>query len=61
VRDRIMLDYHRQFPHYGFGEHKGYPTPAHIQALRQHGPCEIHRRSFHPKALRNAESGEREA
>jgi len=51
VRDRIMLDYHRQFPHYGFDGHKGYPTPAHIAALRQHGPCEIHRRSFHPKAL----------
>ncbi|MGH7597740.1 MAG: ribonuclease HII [bacterium] len=51
VRDRIMLDYHRQFPHYGFDGHKGYPTPAHIAALRRHGPCEIHRRSFHPKAL----------
>jgi ribonuclease HII len=55
VRDRIMLDYHRQFPHYGFDGHKGYPTPAHIAALRQHGPCEIHRRSFHPKALRDLE------
>ncbi len=59
VRDRLMLDYHRQFPHYGFNEHKGYPTPAHIAALRQYGPCEIHRRSFHPKALRNALSVER--
>jgi ribonuclease HII len=54
VRDRIMLDYHREFPHYGFAGHKGYPTPAHIAALRQHGPCEIHRRSFHPRALREA-------
>jgi ribonuclease HII len=61
VRDRIMLDYHRQFPHYGFDEHKGYPTPAHIAALQQYGPCEIHRRSFHPKALRNSESVERRA
>ncbi len=52
IRDRIMLDYHRQFPHYGFDEHKGYSTPAHIQALRHYGPCEIHRRSFHPRALR---------
>jgi ribonuclease HII len=61
VRDRIMLDYHRQFPHYGFDEHKGYPTPAHIAALRQHGPCEIHRRSFHPKALRDLEENFRQA
>jgi ribonuclease HII len=61
VRDHIMIDYHRRFPLYGFAEHKGYPTPAHIWALRQHGPCEIHRRSFHPKALRNTESEEREA
>lgn len=52
IRDRMMIDYHRQFPHYAFDEHKGYPTPAHIAALRQYGPCEIHRRSFHPKALR---------
>jgi ribonuclease HII len=55
VRDRIMLDYHCQFPHYGFDSHKGYPTPAHIQALRQYGPCAIHRRSFHPKALRECD------
>jgi ribonuclease HII len=48
VRDRIMLDYHRQFPDYGFNEHKGYPTPAHLKALQRHGPCSIHRRSFHP-------------
>jgi len=46
VRDIIMIDYHRQFPHYGFEQHKGYPTPAHYAALRQFGPCAIHRRSF---------------
>lgn len=46
VRDCIMLDYHRQFPHYGFAQHKGYPTAAHYAALRQFGPCAIHRRSF---------------
>jgi ribonuclease HII len=51
TRDRIMQDYHRVFPQYGFDAHKGYATPAHLKALRQHGPCEIHRRSFHPKAL----------
>lgn len=46
VRDCLMLDYHRQFPQYGFAEHKGYPTPGHYAALRQFGPCAIHRRSF---------------
>ena len=51
TRDRIMQDYHRQFPQYGFGAHKGYATPAHLDALRQYGRCEIHRQSFHPRAL----------
>lgn len=55
IRDRIMLDYHRQFPEYGFAEHKGYPTPAHLKALQRCGPCPIHRRSFHPRALQNLE------
>lgn len=55
VRDRIMLDYHRQFPNYGFHENKGYPTPAHLKALRRYGPCVIHRRSFHPRALHDLE------
>lgn len=50
-RDRLMLDYHRVFPQYGFDQHKGYATRSHLAALRQYGPCEIHRRSFHPKAL----------
>jgi ribonuclease HII len=53
VRDRLMRDYHRQFPQYGFDRHKGYPTPAHLAALRQYGACEIHRRSFHRRALGN--------
>jgi ribonuclease HII len=53
VRDQIMLDYHREFPDYGFNEHKGYPTPAHLEALRRCGPCPIHRRSFHPRALQD--------
>lgn len=61
VRDRIMLDYHHQFPHYGFDAHKGYSTPAHIEALRRYGPCAIHRRSFHPRALQDAKSEERGA
>jgi ribonuclease HII len=46
VRDGIMLEYHRQFPEYNFGNHKGYPTAEHINLLQLHGPCPIHRRSF---------------
>ncbi len=48
TRDRIMLQYDKQYPEYGFGEHKGYPTKAHLMALSRHGPCPIHRRSFAP-------------
>ncbi|RMH14970.1 MAG: ribonuclease HII [Gammaproteobacteria bacterium] len=48
TRDRIMLDYHQQYPQYGFDCHKGYPTRAHLKALKTHGPCPIHRRSFGP-------------
>jgi len=51
TRDRLMLDYHRTFPQYGFDKHKGYATRSHLATLRQHGPCKIHRRSFRPKAL----------
>ncbi len=46
TRDRIMLSCHRRFPHYGFDRHKGYPTPAHKQALASHGPCPLHRKTF---------------
>jgi ribonuclease HII len=48
TRDRIMIAYDRQYPGYGFCEHKGYPTPAHLEALRRLGPCLIHRRSYAP-------------
>lgn len=48
TRDRAMLEFDRQYPEYGFATHKGYPTPMHLAALRQHGPCAIHRRSFAP-------------
>lgn len=47
TRDRLMVDYDRQFPAYGFAAHKGYGTPQHLAALVQHGPSPIHRRSFH--------------
>lgn len=53
TRDRLMQEYDRQWPAYGFAEHKGYGTPAHLAALAKHGPCPIHRRSFAP--LRPAE------
>lgn len=49
-RDRLMLDYAREFPQYGFERHMGYGTKGHLEALRIHGPCRIHRRSFQPVA-----------
>lgn len=51
TRDREMMQLDKQFPNYGFAKHKGYPTAAHIKALQQFGPCEIHRRSYAPVAL----------
>jgi len=45
-RDRLMLDYDQRYPQYGFARHKGYGSAAHLAALRQHGPCPIHRLSF---------------
>lgn len=50
VRDGLMLQYAEQFPAYGFERHMGYSTAVHMAALREHGPCEIHRRSFAPVA-----------
>lgn len=47
-RDQKMVEYHEQFPQYGFNQHKGYGTLMHRQALQQYGPCAIHRRSFAP-------------
>lgn len=48
TRDRIMVEYHKQWPHYGFNRHKGYSTAEHLDNLKQHGPCPIHRMSFEP-------------
>jgi len=45
-RDNLMREYHEEFPLYGFDRHKGYGTKQHLEAIRRHGPCEIHRRSF---------------
>ena len=49
-RDAQLLELDRAFPQYGFARHMGYPTAAHLQALRQHGPSPVHRRSFGPVA-----------
>ena len=49
-RDRWCADQHALYPQYGFDAHKGYGTAEHLQALRAHGPCPLHRRSFAPVA-----------
>lgn len=51
TRDRMMEDYDRIYPEYGFAAHKGYGTAAHIDAIKRCGPCPIHRRSFIGKWL----------
>ncbi|MGF6548629.1 ribonuclease HII [Paraburkholderia youngii] len=48
ARDRMLLELHQAYPMYGFDAHAGYSTPQHLAALREHGPCEHHRRSFAP-------------
>lgn len=48
TRDRLMLEYDRTWPQYGFAEHKGYGTPQHLEAIARFGPCPIHRRTFAP-------------
>lgn len=50
TRDRIMRELHDQFPQYGFARHQGYGTKEHLEALRTHGPCCHHRRTFQPVA-----------
>lgn len=50
ARDRLMVELAARYPAYGFDRHKGYGTPAHLEALRRHGPCPAHRRSFAPVA-----------
>jgi ribonuclease HII len=45
-RDELLVQLDREDPRYGFAEHKGYATPAHIAALRLHGPCIHHRAGF---------------
>jgi ribonuclease HII len=59
TRDHYMCELHTQFPNYGFAGHKGYGTAAHLAALRSHGACEHHRRTFSPVlALHAAATGQ---
>jgi len=46
ARDRYIVEMDKIYPEYGFAQHKGYPTKAHYEALRKHGPCPIHRLTF---------------
>ena len=46
TRDRIMRQYDEVYPEYGFAKHKGYGTAAHIGAIKEHGPCPLHRKTF---------------
>lgn len=55
-RDRLMVALSREYPAYGFDRHKGYGTAAHLEALRRHGPCPVHRRTYAPvRALLSAQ------
>lgn len=55
TRDRLMIEAAKEFPLYGFEGHKGYGAATHIEAIKQHGPCAIHRRSFCRNILGNTE------
>ncbi|OGO18789.1 MAG: ribonuclease HII [Chloroflexi bacterium RBG_16_50_11] len=48
TRDRLVIEMDKEFPGYGFAEHKGYGTEEHLKCLREKGPCKLHRRSFSP-------------
>lgn len=51
-RDRLLYDYARQYPQYGFDKHKGYGTKLHIEKIKEYGPCPYHRMSFLTKILK---------
>jgi ribonuclease HII len=57
TRDRLMCELHELFPQYNFKGHKGYGTKEHMALIRQHGPCEAHRRSFRPISTMEAGAG----
>lgn len=46
TRDRIMREWDKVYPQYGFSQHKGYGTSAHINAIKEYGPCPLHRKTF---------------
>lgn len=48
ARDNALVELAAVYPEYGFERHFGYPTPEHLELLRKHGPCPVHRRSFAP-------------
>jgi ribonuclease HII len=48
ARDALLVDLDLRYPHYGLAQHKGYPTAAHLAALKIHGACDIYRKSFGP-------------
>jgi ribonuclease HII len=50
TRDRLMVELDARYPQYGFARHKGYGVREHLEALRNHGPCPAHRRTFAPVA-----------
>ncbi|MCI8949988.1 MAG: ribonuclease HII [Lachnospiraceae bacterium] len=58
TRDHMMMEYDVIYPEYGFAKHKGYGTKAHIQALKDHGPCPIHRKTFIGKFVREEKENE---
>lgn len=61
ARDAELIALDVSYPQYGFAQHKGYGTPQHLLALRIHGPCAIHRRTFGPVAQRILAPAHREA
>lgn len=52
VRDQLMRELGKQYPQYGFEAHKGYGTKLHQEMIKEHGFCELHRKSFIPESLR---------
>jgi ribonuclease HII len=48
ARDAALMALHKQYPHYGFDQHKGYPTALHLERLRRHGVSPVHRKSYAP-------------
>ena len=48
TRDNLMIEYSKEYPNYLFEKHKGYLTKAHLDLIKEYGPCPIHRKSFKP-------------